>query len=153
MIRQHLISIFDRDIKKLIKEMRLFKNESDLWETRGKISNSPGNLACHIVGNLNHFIGHALGKTDYKRDRPLEFSIKNVPVDQIVKGLEAANAMVKDVLSNLDDETLNGIFPLKVFSDKDLPTMLFLVHLTTHLSYHLGQVNYYRRGIVEEKPA
>ncbi len=45
---------------------------------------------------------------------------------------------------NLKNEDLQKTFPINVFN-YEMTTEFFLVHLTTHLNYHLGQINYHRR--------
>ncbi|MCK5705424.1 MAG: hypothetical protein KAI29_29945, partial [Cyclobacteriaceae bacterium] len=52
-----LIQLFNRDIDKLKLEIESFKNEENLWQLEGQISNTAGNLCLHLIGNLNHFIG------------------------------------------------------------------------------------------------
>ena len=42
------------------------------------ISNSGGNLALHLIGNINHFFGANLGGTGFVRKRDLEFSNKKM---------------------------------------------------------------------------
>lgn len=76
MLNETLTSLFERDLKKVIEELKLYKNETDLWEIKSGISNSGGNLALHLLGNLNTYIGKNIGNTGYIRDRPLEFSAK-----------------------------------------------------------------------------
>jgi uncharacterized damage-inducible protein DinB len=44
----------------------------------------------------------------------------------------------------LSDKDLEKEYPLLVFENK-MSTGYFLIHLTTHLAYHLGQINYQRR--------
>ncbi|MCA1608932.1 MAG: DinB family protein [Acidobacteria bacterium] len=51
---------------------------------------------------------------------------------------------VKATLGKLSSDDLARNYPLKVF-DHPMTTEYFLVHLTTHLNYHLGQINYHRR--------
>jgi len=53
-------------------------------------------------------------------------------------------AMVDQVLSQLDESELNKEYPTLVLDTKT-STEYLLVHLATHLAYHLGQVNYHRR--------
>ncbi|MEQ8625924.1 MAG: DUF1572 family protein [Vicingaceae bacterium] len=143
-MRQELIKIFNRDLDKLISQIQLFENEEDLWLLRNDISNSPGNLCLHIAGNLQHFIGHVLGKTDYVRDRELEFSSKNVPKQDLIKQLEKTKLVVAESLTSLNDDVLKEDYPINVF--KEVNTVgFFLIHLSTHLNYHLGQINYFRR--------
>ena len=45
-----------------------------LWQTMPGLTNTAGNLALHVAGNLQHYVGTELGNTAYKRDRNLEFS-------------------------------------------------------------------------------
>jgi len=108
------------------------------------ISNSAGNLCLHLIGNLNMFIGNVLGKTDYVRNRPLEFSLKNVPRANLLQSINATIVIVDRTLNALGEEDLQLEFPLLVF-EKKTSTEFMLIHLTTHLSYHLGQINYHRR--------
>ena len=52
--------------------------------------------------------------------------------------------MINESLPKLTEEELNKEYPILVFKEKTTYEY-FLVHLTAHLSYHLGQVNYHRR--------
>jgi uncharacterized damage-inducible protein DinB len=143
-IQETLLDIFDRDLNKLITEINLYKDENDLWAIKEGISNSAGNLCLHLMGNLNHFIGAVLGNTGYVREREKEFSDKNIPVKDLIHSIEKTMAVVKESLSKLSAADFEKIFPLEVFG-KPLKTDLFMVHLATHLSYHMGQINYHRR--------
>jgi Protein of unknown function (DUF1572) len=144
MIQETLIDIFDRDLNKLIAEINLYKDETSLWIVKEGISNSAGNLCLHLIGNLNHFIGAVLGNTGYVREREKEFSDKNIPSKDLVHHIEKTMVVVKESLSKLSAADFEKTFPLEVFG-KPLKTELFMVHLATHLSYHLGQINYHRR--------
>ncbi len=143
---QNVISaLFERDLKALIKELKTYTSEEDIWSVfDGKINNSAGNLALHIIGNLNHFIGAQLGATGYNRQREKEFSEIGIPRETIINKLEETLELVKSVLPQVSNEQLEEIYPINVF-DKEMTTMLFLTHLATHLAYHLGQINYHRR--------
>ncbi len=144
MLQQDLMDIFERDLNKLIAEINLYKNENNLWVTKEGISNGAGNLCLHLMGNLNHFIGAVLGNTGYVREREKEFSDKNIPAKELVHHIEKTMAVVKESLAKLSATDFEKIFPLEVFG-KPLTTGFFMLHLATHLSYHLGQINYHRR--------
>jgi uncharacterized damage-inducible protein DinB len=144
MFTDTLKAFFSRDLAKLKAEIELYPSEDLLWHVEKGISNSAGNLCLHLMGNLNFFIGATLGQTGYVRDRPLEFSQKNVPRATLIAQIEAATIMVNDTLSCLSAEDLQKEYPVVVFEQK-MTTEFFLVHLTTHLTYHLGQINYHRR--------
>ena len=55
-----------------------------------------------------------------------------------------SEAMIKTLTEKLSDEDLAANYPLEVFGHA-MTTEFFLVHLATHLNYHLGQINYHRR--------
>ncbi|NRD21395.1 DUF1572 family protein [Winogradskyella eckloniae] len=144
MITDTLIILFERDLNKLIEEVGLYKQASNLWKTDGQISNSAGGLCLHLIGNLNHFIGAILGDSGYVRQRDLEFSLKDVPASELVLQIKATLIVVKNTIKNLTEEQLQADYPLEVFN-KPMTTMYFLMHLESHLAYHLGQINYHRR--------
>jgi hypothetical protein len=144
MANQVLTEIFERDLRKLIVEINLYSDEDNLWLLKEGISNSAGNLCLHLLGNLNHFIGATLGKTGYVRHREDEFSLKNIPRQDLIMNIENCITIVTSTLKNLPDEVLENDFPLQIF-DRKVNTVFMLVHLTAHLSYHLGQINYHRR--------
>jgi hypothetical protein len=52
--------------------------------------------------------------------------------------------MLDEALCSLAEDYLKREYPQAVLEGKVL-TEYFLVHLASHLSYHLGQVNYHRR--------
>ena len=139
-----LITIFERDLNKLSQEISTYQNQSALWMIERSISNSAGNLTLHICGNLQHFIGAVLGNSGYIRERDQEFAHKNVLIEGLLKEIEVTIAVVKSTLHKLDVNSLESKYPINVFK-KEMTTEFFLLHLTTHLSYHLGQINYHRR--------
>ena len=139
-----LKDLFDRDLTRLMEELKLFEDTSDLWVTPGTISNSAGNLILHICGNLQHFIGFVLGQTGYARLRDLEFSSKNVPVDELNEQILATKEAVLLTLEKMSPATLEETYPLEIWQ-RNLSIGFFLVHLHSHLNYHLGQINYLRR--------
>ena len=144
MIKQPLALIFERDLNKLKEEINLYKEESNLWKIEKNISNSAGNLALHLIGNLHHFIGAVLGNTGYVREREKEFSAVNISREFIIQNIDATIIMVKNVLLNLSDEALTSQFPEKK-QGQEYPTSFILLHLLAHLEYHLSQINYHRR--------
>ena len=146
MLKDSLLEIFDRDLNKLITEIKSYKEEKNMWVIKPDISNSAGNLTLHLIGNLNHFVGATLNGTGYVRNRDAEFSLKDIPRNEIISSLEQTLNVVKDALSKLSDQDLEKEFPLEPFGKK-ISTDFMLIHLATHLSYHLGQVNYHRRLI------
>lgn len=139
-----LITIYKRDLSKLKNEIQSFRLEENLWVTKGSISNSAGNLSLHLIGNLNHYIGHHLGNTGYVRDRDSEFRTKNLSAKKLVADIEDLSEVVEQTLRNFSKTDLNAPYPEEVFG-YEMTTSFMLMHLSSHLSYHLGQINYIRR--------
>ena len=145
MLQETLSQLFVRDLSKLKTELKSYSLEKNMWLLEDTINNTAGNLVLHIIGNLNAFIGAEIGNTGYIRQRGLEFSLKNVPREDLIQQITATITMVKETLSNLSTEDLQKEYPLVIFKNTPMLTEFFLAHLTTHLAYHLGQINYHRR--------
>ena len=135
---------YKRDIEKLKLEISLYSNETNLWITEGNISNSAGNLCLHLIGNLNYFICAVLGKTNYVRNRDLEFSQNNIPRKKLISSIVEVATTIHETLQNMTNDMLSDDYPEKKFDEKKSIEYL-LLHLQHHLSYHLGQINYHRR--------
>jgi len=146
MVIDSLKKLFDRDLDRLKNELSNYKDESSLWVMKKNISNSAGNLALHIIGNLNHFIGGVLGENGYVRDRDAEFSKKDVPVNDLLQNIDEVKTTIYNTLEGISEEELLENFPINVFG-YEMTTLFFLMHLHSHLTYHLGQINYHRRLI------
>ncbi len=144
MLIETLIKLFNRDLNKLKEEINAYKAESNLWVIDKGVSNCGGNLCLHLVGNLNHFIGAELDGTGYARKRDLEFSLKDVPRDELLRQIDETMTIVETTLTKLTPEDLQKEYRRRVLEDY-MTTGYFLVHLTSHLAYHLGQINYHRR--------
>ena len=138
-----LAGIFQKQLEQLEKEIELYQEEF-LWAIKPGVTNSGGNLALHLVGNLNHFVGAILGNTGYVRNRENEFNAKNLSSAELIGIIQETRKMVIDVLNNFPDTGLEHEYPIIVF-DKPMSVQYFLIHLSSHLGYHLGQINYIRR--------
>ncbi len=144
MTLEALQTLFARDLEKLKQEITLYEDETKMWVTAEGITNSAGNLCLHLIGNLNTYVGAEIGKTGYIRDRPLEFSSKDIPRAEILRRIDAVIGTIRVTLESLSEEDLQKEYPQLVFNEKTT-TGYMLIHLAVHLGYHLGQINYHRR--------
>ena len=143
-----LASLFERDLRRLMEEVNLFKDEQDLWRTRGAVLNPAGNLVLHVTGGMNHHIGATLAKNGYIRQRNLEFEQKDVPKTTLLSQLEDLIKLVNNTLTPLSAEELEAEFPA-FFDQPNASVQYVLIQLSLHLNYHSGQVNYLRRVLEE----
>ena len=144
---ENISKIILRDLDVLEKEIALYPTTDSIWMVKGEIKNSAGNLALHLCGNLQHFIGAVLGNTGYVRNRPKEFSLKDISGKDLVLEIIKTKEAIRNTLPKLDPTSLEKEYPEKVFTDS-MTTQYFLIHLSAHLGYHLGQVNYHRRLVM-----
>ncbi|MCE7068511.1 DUF1572 family protein [Dyadobacter sp. CY326] len=148
-----IVQLFERDLKKLRDEIENYPSEDSLWVQLPGTINSGGNLCQHLIGNLRTYVGLALGNVPYVRNRDAEFAARYFTQPELVSEVENLSAIVVKSIRDLSQEQLQAAFPrnvLDMFAEQT--TALVLVHLLTHLSYHLGQINYHRRWVSAANP-
>jgi len=138
---QHL---YLRDINIVKDELNKFPSDESLWKDYEGINNCAGNLILHICGNIQHFIGTNLGHTGYIRERDKEFSDKDASIVELNKLIDETYHAVEKTFDQLEDESFNDLYP-ETFRNESISCYQMLTHIYAHLSYHLGQINYYRR--------
>jgi hypothetical protein len=144
MLTTTVAGLLARELRTLERELEAYPTEAQIWEAHPALPNTAGTLALHAAGNLLHFIGAILGGTGYVRDRDAEFNRRGVGRDELLAGLRTAREVVTTALPAVPASRLDEWYPLPVASRR-VRTGEFLVHLTTHLAYHVGQVDYHRR--------
>ena len=149
MLQYEFSELFERELNKLKDEISAYNPENKLWILRNEIKNSAGNLCLHISGGLLYFIGNVLGKSGYIRNRDAEFSERSVSKRELLMTVEDTKNIVVKTINSLEEPDLKKRYPVNL-TKKDTTTGYFLIHLYGHLNYHLGQINYHRRLIIEE---
>ena len=145
MTTQWIQAIMARDLRGLRRELEAYGDERDVWRVPPGAGNSAGNLALHLTGNIQHFIGTVLGGSRYVRNRDAEFNRRDVPRAELLREVDAAVASL-DALSRVSDADLAKPYPQAV-GGVTLATGDFLIHLAAHFTWHLGQMDYHRRLI------
>ena len=115
-------------------------DDGQIWWRADEKSNSIGNLVLHVCGSSRHFVGRALGGSDYVRDRPAEFAARGpIPKETLKKLIEETAEETGRVLEALD--------PARLMEANDRAgetfTALALVQRTSHhWTLHTGQIVY-----------
>lgn len=138
-----LLKLFERDLERLNSELNEYKKEEDLWKVSGDTKNPAGNLILHICGNLKHFVGATLCKTDYVRDREAEFTGKATKAE-LAENIRETKELIRDYLERASVDNMTDPYPLQPFG-YPMTKSEFLIHLYGHLNWHMGHVNYHRR--------
>jgi len=108
-MKAEFITIYARGLDRLKVEIKAFRMDSNIWQTKGDIKNSAGNLCLHLIGNLKTYIGKNMGNYDYVRDRDSEFSLKNIPTPSLLEQIEETKEIVLKSLSQMRIEDLEAL--------------------------------------------
>ena len=139
-----LVPLFRRDLTRLQRQIEAFPTDEMLWQQYAGITNSAGNLALHIEGNLREYVGRQLGQVPYERTREREFSTKGVTRQELSARINDLANSIPPIIATLTAEQLDAEYP-QVVLEKPLTTQAFLIHIYGHLNWHLGQVDALRR--------
>ncbi len=148
-LASHLHPLLVRELRTFKEEIELFPDDISVWQTVPGITNSVANLALHVCGNLQHYVGRVLGETEYVRHRDVEFSRRSGTRAELLAEIDRTIDVIDQVLPLLDDARLGRDYP-EVFGDRIVETGLFLTHLSVHLGMHLGQAGYLRRALTKD---
>jgi len=146
---RNLALLLVRELETFGRELDLFRDEVEIWRTAPPLSNSAANLALHVAGNLQYYVGAVLGGTGYVRDRDREFARRAGTRDDVRYELRAAIRAVAETLERLPPERFEREYPETVNGVR-LRTDRFLMHLCAHAAYHLGQAASVRRAVTGE---
>ena len=135
-----------REIESVRRSIEAYPSDESLWAPMPGITNTGGTLALHLAGNLRHFIGSVLGGVQYSRDRDAEFSNRSATRAELAALMDETRKAVEATIPKLNAEALARPFPLQI-AGRTVRTADFIVHLASHLSYHLGQMDYHRRFV------
>jgi hypothetical protein len=139
-------AVLRRDLDAVRRSVEAYPDDESVWAERPGLPNAGGTLVLHVAGNLQHYVGAVLGGTGYRRDRDAEFSRRSVSRLMLLRELDAASQAIERGLGPLDDAVLDATYPEPI-AGRSLTICAFLVHLSTHLAYHLGQLDYHRRVV------
>lgn len=147
--RDNLGRLMLRDMEAVRREIQHYPDDEGPWKAVPGLTNSGGTLVLHLVGNLQHFMGAVLGNNGYTRNRDAEFVRRGVSRAELVREVDATINTVTKSLASLTAEQLHAPFPQEI-NKMQIPTNTLLMHLVSHLTYHLGQLDYHRRCVTAD---
>jgi uncharacterized damage-inducible protein DinB len=130
-------------IKKCLDQL----SEEQVWYKHNANVNSVGNLILHLCGNVTQYVLHGIDGQADVRVRATEFSEKGPIANAIlVKNLDA---LEKNVDAALDRITADDLTQERQVQGFDENVTSILIHVTEHFSYHVGQITYYTKYILD----
>lgn len=141
-LQQDFEVLYLRGLDQLIENLKAIPEEQ-LWAAPEGVANSCGVLAQHLIGNLNHYIGHGIGDTGYIRHRDQEFRTTDITKEELIQETKKLKKTLGKIFQTMDRDEFIEDFSLEL--PVEMTKRGVLVHLYGHLNYHLGQFNYLRR--------
>jgi uncharacterized damage-inducible protein DinB len=117
--------------------MRKLSTEQ-IWWRANRVSNSVGNLALHLEGNVKQWIVSGLSGTPDRREREKEFSeLGPIPRHILVARLRKTVGEADRVMRKLNGVALARTYSIQGFRVTGLRAVF---HVAEHFSHHAGQI-------------
>ena len=139
-------TLITRELRAVKRELEAYPDDASVWRPIPGIPNTGGTLALHVSGNVQHFFGAVLGRDGFRRNRDAEFARRDVPRPELIAGIDAAIASVERTMPGVSGDSLAAPYPEQI-AKRTVPSAYFVIHLVSHLAYHLGQLDYHRRAV------
>ena len=149
--------ILASELDGMAREIEAFPDDVSVWQSAPGVTNAAGNLALHLAGNVQHFIGALLGGTGYVRDREAEFNRRSGTRAEVVEELGRARAVVETRCWGLQSTALEATISHPRLPGP-IPPQRLLLHLCAHAGFHLGQAGVlaapgHRREPIDRAPS
>lgn len=118
--------------------------EEELWTKPNEVSNSIGTLILHVCGNAKQYMIASLGGDEDTRNRPQEFSLRDIPKANLLADTLQLLQEIKHVLQQIKEEELLRMRMVQGFR---LSGMGIVIHVVEHFSYHTGQIAFWTKAI------
>lgn len=110
-------------------------------------SNSINNLVLHLDGNVRQWLLSTLSDAKDNRKRNTEFDRNNVKTKtQLIEILRQLEKDIRSILPNTIELDLVEIQKVQCFEETNLS---IIVHVIEHFSYHVGQITYITKMILD----
>ena len=147
-VRDRLTRGFPQQVRACLDSL----TDEQVWWRPNPGSNSVGNLVLHLCGSTRHFLGRAVGGTDYRRDRPAEFAEKGpVSREKLRATLDETVAETERILASLSPTRLQEVTDR---AGEPFTVLNLLLRTSHHWAAHVGQMVYaakaLREGVFDE---
>ena len=132
-----MLTLLEQRLDTISRTVREVPTEQ-LYRPAIRGGNSIGNLALHVAGNLQALIGRIGGGIAYDRDREFEFRARDVSADDIVRRLEDARAVCRQVLPQLEPAWFGEVADDPLFPGESRGA--HVLRSVEHAEYHGGQI-------------
>ena len=131
-----------------IKKCLSLLSEDQTWKQPNENLNSVGNLILHLEGNVNQWVLSTFTDKKDNRARAKEFdpTRKEQKHDLTVR-LDNLKSNTLDAINNINDEDLIKVYNVQCYKETGVS---ILIHVIEHFSYHVGQISFYTKFLLNE---
>jgi uncharacterized damage-inducible protein DinB len=119
-------------------------NDEEVWWRPNNESNSIGNIAVHLCGNLRQWIISGVGNKKDIRVRDREFNESYIPKEELMELLSTTIKEAKEVLTRVD---VKQLLERRVIQGSEVNLFQAIFHAIEHFSMHTGQIIYITKMI------
>jgi len=114
--------------------------EEQVWTRNTENENAIGNLALHLCGNVNQWIGSGVAGRPNTRDRDSEFAARgSASIPELRKRVRETIDDTANVIRGLSASDLARRTTVQKY---DLTVMEAIYHVVEHFSGHTGQIQF-----------
>jgi uncharacterized damage-inducible protein DinB len=130
-------SLLSHHLPRIVRCLQILSIEQ-IWWRPNAASNSVGNLALHLTGNVRQWIISGLGREPDTRRRAVEFSARGpVPRARLLRQLNNAVVKACGVLRKLSAQELERAYTIQGLPVSGLQAVH---HVVEHFAFHTGQI-------------
>jgi len=138
-VTQATHSLSEHHLPRILECLKMLSDE-DIWWRPHSTSNSAGNLALHLSGNVRQWIISGLGGEPDRRERDKEFAERGPMARRALEArLRGTVVEAGKVLEELDTHKLIHVYSIQGFRVTGLEAV---AHVVEHFAYHTGQIIY-----------
>ena len=122
-------------------------DEDHLYYRPNENSNSINNQVLHLDGNVRQWLISTMSSTKDERQRTIEFDPKNrKSKTQLIAILNQLEKDIKAIFVNIESIDLTKIQSVQCYTESNLS---IIVHVIEHFSYHVGQITYITKMLLD----
>ncbi len=142
--------IFEEGLKRVVICLDQL-SEDQIWWRPNDNSNAIGNQVLHLEGNLRQYIMHGVGRHDDVRNRDREFNFSQSDVHSKTSLQYLIEQLTRDINDILDHISPDDWMIKRNVQCYEFTVIGILIHVTEHLSYHVGQITYITKMLLDQQ--
>jgi len=138
--------IIECGIHRIIKCLNQL-SEDQLYYRPNKNSNSINNQILHLNGNVRQWLISTMSNAKDERKRPLEFDpLYRKSKKELIHLLVTLESDIRAIFIDIEKVDLEATQAVQCYVESNLS---ILVHVIEHFSYHVGQITYITKMLLD----